>query len=164
MKQLNDSSLGFVITFVLASLLATAANGATVFTETGSLRTARFGHTATLLADGKVLVAAGQNYYPDDTGEFDHLDNLASAELYDPATGLWWPTGGGPAGYGWTATLLSNGKVLVANAAELYDPATGTWSLTGSLGTARQGATTSQQRRCRAARTQLARRPGARCV
>src|SRR2546421_6370369 len=49
---------------------------------------------------------------------------------------------------GHTATLLSNGKVLVVGggdgvttSAELYDPATGTWSLTGTLNVARESHT-----------------------
>jgi WD40 repeat protein len=108
------------------------------FEETGSLATARWFHTATLLPNGKVLVAGG----------WDASDALASAELYDPASGTWTDTGslatsrGNP-----TATLLPNGKVLVAGgyndtfgalaSAELYDPASGTWTATGSLLTAR---------------------------
>src|SRR5207247_1734174 len=89
------------------------------WTATGSLGTARFDHTATLLPNGKVLVAGGYNGSP-----------LASAELYDPASGTWTATGSlGAARVEHTATLLPNGKVLVAAgfngsylaSAELYD-------------------------------------------
>ena len=105
------------------------------WTATGNLGTARERHTATLLVSGQVLVAGGFNY----NGSNDVT--LASAELYDPATGHWTATGSlGAARYGHTATLLTNGKVLVVGGngsvsfAELYDPTTGTWSPTGSLG------------------------------
>jgi hypothetical protein len=101
------------------------------WTTTGSLNTARYDHTATLLANGMVLVAGSD----------------ASAELYDPANGTWTYTGSlNTARSGHTATLLPNGKVLVAGgvgtsgslaSAELYDPANGTWTYTGSLNTAR---------------------------
>src|SRR5438874_816593 len=102
------------------------------FVITGSLATARNGHTATLLPNGKVLVAGGRN----------GNSILASAELYDPASGTWSATGSLATARAFhTATLLPNGKVLVAgggnNSAELYDPASGTWSATGSLATAR---------------------------
>jgi hypothetical protein len=108
------------------------------FDNTGSLTTARYGHTATLLPSGKVLVAAGVS------GNF-----LTSAELYDPASGTWTATGSlNTARYNHTATLLHNGKVLVVGgangnggnyltSAELYDPASGTWTATGDLNTAR---------------------------
>ena len=106
-----------------------ATQGAPVnFVITGSLAMARFEHTETLLPNGKVLVAAGN----DDTVD------LASAELYDPASGTWTATGSlATARSGHTATLLPNGKVLVAGgfdrtvdlaSAELYDPASGTWT------------------------------------
>lgn len=108
-----------------------------------SLATARSGHTATLLPDGRVLVVGGLH-----AGAV-----LASAEIYDPITETWSETGSlGAARSSHTATLLPNGQVLVVGghfyltfpipavslaSAELYDPATGTWSETGSLGTAR---------------------------
>jgi Galactose oxidase, central domain len=105
---------------------------------TGSLNIARLYHTATLLSDGRVLVAAGV----DDTGY-----PAASTELYDPATGNWTFTGSLNTGRSWhTATLLSDGRILIVGgydqdgalaSAELYDPATGTWTVTGSLNIAR---------------------------
>src|SRR5450759_2287318 len=100
-----------------------------VFNNTGSLATARERYTATLLPNGKVLVAGG----------LDNTNPIASAELYDPARGIWTPTGSlGAARDHHTATLLPNGKVLAAGgidstsnplaSAELYDPASGTWT------------------------------------
>src|SRR5438132_10884941 len=111
------------------------------WTATGSLGTARYQHTTTVLPNGKVLVAGGA----------DNNDNaLASSELFDPASGTWTATTGNlnTGRYEHTATLLPNGKVLVAGgldsnfncsaSAELFDPASGTWSATGSLNTARR--------------------------
>jgi len=72
----------------------------------------------------------------------------ASAELYDPGSGMWSATGSlATTRINHTAMLLLNGKVLVAGgfntsgalaSAELYDPASGTWTATGSLNTARE--------------------------
>ncbi len=109
---------------------------------TGSMATARNGLVATLLYNGKVLVAGGT-----DIGK--PVDPLKTAELFDPSTGTWTPTGSMTTGRAFaTATLLPNGKVLVAGgvissdgtlakSAELYDPATGTWSAAGSMAAAR---------------------------
>ncbi|MBV9957437.1 MAG: tandem-95 repeat protein, partial [Acidobacteria bacterium] len=105
---------------------------------TGSLNTGRAGHTATLLLNGKVLVAGGSS----SSGTL-----FNSAELYDPATGTWTLTGNIIEGrINHTATLLPDGRVLVVGGdtnagrsahAELYNPATGQWSSTGSLNTGR---------------------------
>jgi hypothetical protein len=104
-------------------------------TATGNLITARQWHTATLLPNGKVLVAGGLD-------SNDHPS--ASAELYDPASGTWTETGSlVNARNRHTATLLADGKVLAASGfptppnGELYDPASGTWTETGSLATGR---------------------------
>ena len=87
--------------------LAFAQGAGPGWSFTGHLNAARFRHTATLLPGGKVLVAGGLNT---DTARV-----LASAELYDPATGTWSVTGSlNVPRYLSTATLLTNGKVLVA--------------------------------------------------
>ena len=89
-------------------------------------------HTATLMADGRVLIAGG-----------------GSAALYDPTKGTWRATGQMiEQRYYHTATLLPDGRVLVAGggccvaddslvSAELYDPATGTWSAAPDMTRAR---------------------------
>lgn len=72
------------------------------------MRDARFGHTATLLTDGRVLVTGGC---------CDHLTGrvLSSAELYDERSGRWTTVAGMMTGrQGHTATLLPDGRVLVA--------------------------------------------------
>ncbi|MFO0984158.1 MAG: kelch repeat-containing protein [Planctomycetota bacterium] len=105
----------------------------------------RSGHTATLLASGRVLVAGGYDQMPcyPSCGVPVH----DTAEVYDPATSSWTPTGDlmGARG-GHTATLLPSGKVLLAGGfdsavalatAEIYDPATGTFTPTGAMLSAR---------------------------
>ena len=111
-----------------------------VWVESGALTAARDNHTATLLPDGRVLVAGGLG--------------VATAELYDPKTRSWTATGSMlEARENHTATLLPDGKVLVVGgndiaatgaafslgSAELYDPATGSWTATGSMLGARVG-------------------------
>src|ERR1051325_6841255 len=112
------------------------------FAPTGSLGTARFAHTATLLPNGKVLAAGGDN----SVGA-----TLSGAELYDPSSATWSATASlNTARAAHTATLLPNGKVLVAggiNSAgavareKLSDRSSGPGTVTGSLTTARSSHT-----------------------
>jgi hypothetical protein len=114
------------------------------FTETGTMAARRTLHTATLLGNGKVLVAGG---YSGDN----FAVPLAGAEIFDPSTGVFTPTGNmASARAGHTATLLANGNVLltggqgasaVTSTAELFDPASGEFTSTGSMGTARINST-----------------------
>ena len=108
------------------------------WTTTGSLATARDSHRASVLTDGLVLVAGGEGA---------GAAPLASAEIYDPATGVWTATGSmSTARYFPTASLLADGRVIVAGgwtgiapaaSAEIYTPGTGLWSGTGGMSTAR---------------------------
>ena len=115
----------------------------------GSLVTARYGHTATRLLSGKVLIAGGNTT----TGTVD-TGSVASAELFDPATGTFSATATpmASARFFHTATLLSDGRVLITggvvaggahlDSAELFDPATGTFSTIPSpMTVAREGHT-----------------------
>jgi len=105
------------------------------FQSVGSMSIGRSGHTATLLKNGRVLMAGGW------TG---HYGRLGSAEIYDPATRAFTPTGSMVIERaGNTATLLPDGRVLMAGgvdreenamaSAEIYDPATGKFVETGSM-------------------------------
>jgi hypothetical protein len=148
-------------TIALAILAAVAmAQSPGTFTPTGSMHVARYGHTATLLTDGRVLVAGTgtTEIYDPATGTFTlsgspiairkvssatllpdgkvlligtAADQSGKAELYDPSTGSFTPTGDRPS-LGWAATLLPSGKVFLAGSsnADLYDPDTGTFMAT----------------------------------
>ncbi|MEY2578967.1 MAG: hypothetical protein QOI49_1791 [Verrucomicrobiota bacterium] len=133
-------------TFLASAELYDPATG--MWTSTGNLITARQFHTATLLLDGKVLAAAGRGTVPGPGGSSNMA--IASAEVFDPASGTWTATGSLlTAREGHTATLLPDGRVIASSggnsnyvaSAELYDPVHGTWSTTGSMVRARQGAT-----------------------
>ena len=123
-------------------LLGVAHASTGTWTLTGSLNVPRLGPAATLLPNGKVLIAGGSN-----NGSPPYL---TSAELYDSSTGTWTFTGSMNVARSFpVATLLANGKVLITGAAsiselasaELYDPSSGTWSLTGSMNVARDSNT-----------------------
>ncbi|MFE6839068.1 Kelch repeat-containing protein [Streptomyces sp. NPDC057705] len=119
------------------------------WTLTGALHEPRHSHSATRLPDGRVLVAGGER----------HRDAvspraLATAELYDPATGTWTPAREmGDARWHHQAVLLSDGRVLVAGGltdtgrsrarelglCEIHDPQTGLWTPTAALHETRCG-------------------------
>ena len=111
------------------------------FSPTGSMGKTRCGHTATLLRDGRVLMTTG-------TASLESDSYQSSAEIFDPTTGTFSPTGSMVHAPGkQTAVLLADGRVLIAGgnevaprslaSAELYDPSTGTYSPTGSMAAAR---------------------------
>ena len=119
---------------------------------TGNLVDARFAHAATSLLDGRVLIVAGSD---DDFSQ----TMISSAEVYDPVLGVWSAADNvGTPRQDVTATLLANGRVLVAGGyaslptaggyraptvyalAFLFDPVT-RWASTGKMNVARQGHT-----------------------
>jgi N-acetylneuraminic acid mutarotase len=114
------------------------------WTATGSMIGSLLYHTATPLLDGTVLVTGGYSSVVDPLPS-------AGAELYDPSTRSWTPTGTMLKGrVSHTATLLRDGTVLVAGgsgggvslaSAELFNPKTGTWSSAGSMIEPRAGHT-----------------------
>ena len=113
------------------------------FTSLPPMASRRFYHTATLLGNGKVLLAGGQN----------GRGISATAELFDPSTGTFTLVPGAMSVPRNThaATRLTNGKVLitggtmtgyeVSNTAEVFDPATGTFSLLAPMSSVRYGHT-----------------------
>src|SRR6516164_4985221 len=113
------------------------AQSAGAFTSTGNMTTARFGHTATLLSNGKVLIAGGEIvcYFAAVPCSFP-----SSAELYDPATGTFTATGGMSTVRPVGGILLPDDRVLFAGSdstgdppvVELYDPSTEGFSVAGN--------------------------------
>ena len=137
----NTGSLSDIMTYTLTvtnpagdKLTAQVTVRVVGFATTGSLTAPRMRHTATRLTNGTVLIAGGWTV---------NYAAVATAEIYNPATGKFTVTTGpmsGPREYH-TATLLASGKVLITGgiagssgsglpSAELYDPSTGTFTPT----------------------------------
>ncbi|MFE5590312.1 Kelch repeat-containing protein [Streptomyces sp. NPDC056549] len=122
--------------------------GSGTWTATGPLREPRFSHSATLLPDGRVLVAGGGAIRSADTHR-----TLRSAEAYDPGTGTWTPVRPmTDARFGHPAVRFDDGRILMVGGilavgrgshtalahCELYDPVADRWTPTAGLATARK--------------------------
>jgi N-acetylneuraminic acid mutarotase len=100
--------------------------------------TARAFHTATVMSDGRVLVAGGES---------DGSSRIGSADIFDPQSNKWTTTGSmAQPRSGAMSALLPDGRVIVVGglgantilaSAEIYDPQTGTWSSGPSMTTPR---------------------------
>jgi hypothetical protein len=127
---------------VIGNASTMMAQSTGTFAATGNMTTPRMGHTATLLPNGKVLIAGGWQSVPGAqhcTGQLhvrgyflECVSLVTSAELYDTVTGTFAATGSMTTGHLFhTATLLPDGRVFIhweTDEAELYDASTGTFS------------------------------------
>ena len=127
--RVYDSQRGrFCLCLSLMALAVTDLR-AQSFVPTGTMTKPRYAYSATLLQDGRVLIAGGE---PDKT---------PSAEIYDPLSGTFAGTGAPTVlRSGHAAVLLRDGRVLLvggcqpcAATAELYNPKTGTFTRTGDM-------------------------------
>ena len=131
------SRISFYLVFVLIGLIPLEAH-AQVFVATGRMTRGRIAHSATLLQDGRVLIAGGEP-----TG---------SAEIYDPDSGTFTETGAmASVRYNHSAVLLRDGRVLIVGGcrrqppcriiAELYNPDTGEFKPTADMSVAQDVST-----------------------
>lgn len=145
MNRIGLLLVACIVHFVALAAIAVrpsqpSTTGAGSITRGGEMLEPRSGHSATLLPDGKVLIAGGMRR---------NQDFYKSAEIFDPRTAKFQPTGEmNERRVSPIAVLLGSGKVLIAggwvghgctNSAELYDPATGKFTPIGSKMTAVRG-------------------------
>jgi hypothetical protein len=141
-KVLLAGGVGTGWTFLASTELYDPATGA--FAPTGGMAVARESHTITELQDGRVLITGGHQ------GRQSAIIIYDSAEIYDPAAGVFTPTGHMTVRrHKHDAVLLSDGRVLISGgsderddqgaytSAESYDPLTGLFSVTGNMPTVR---------------------------
>lgn len=137
--KMFKSTIYAVLVVIVVATLGCGGGGDTVLGP--SLTDARWGHTATTLNDGRVLVVGGQQK---------PSKPLDTAEIFDPVSSTWSSAGklSVKRGEGHTSVLLNDGSVLVfgdtdEGSAEIYEPASGTWSVTGSMVDPRRWASAS---------------------
>ncbi len=119
--MLNAMSLRSLLPFLICGFAI--AQPAGTFTAAAKMTTARSQHTATLLANGTVLIAGGYN----------RSGSVSNAEVYDPVADTFTPLDGLLSDSPNTATLLADGRVLlVGTQSQLYDPSTYTFTPTGN--------------------------------
>lgn len=136
----NRPTIVIVLAAVVLAMSALASAASGTWAVVASVHTPRDGHTATLLPNGNVVVAGGEN----------NNQALASSEVYSYTTGGWTVAGNlNVARSNASALLLPSGMVLVAGgcvsnclgattaSAELYNSVAGSWSSTGAMATAR---------------------------
>src|SRR5260370_165523 len=107
---------------LVATSAPPALAGSGGFSNTGSMNVARIDHTATLLSNGEVLVAGGNN---------NRDGYLSSAEVYHPSSGKWTLTGSMTVPRdGHDPVLFQNSGVFVVGNDDIYNPSAGPWSST----------------------------------
>ncbi len=128
------------VSIMLAAALAVGCGGSEEPSAPG-LAQGRWGHTATLLEDGRVLVVGGQET---------PSRKLDTVEIFDPVTETWSAAASmaQKRSSGHRATLLTDGRVLVTGenddgVAEIYDPATDQWASTSPMLQARTWASST---------------------
>ncbi|QSQ20996.1 kelch-like protein [Pyxidicoccus parkwayensis] len=138
-----SASHTFSVGVLNGSDCGSGSGGVAHWDTTGSMLTLRYGPTSLVLPSGKVLISGGYN-----------PTMLASAELYDPATGSWSAAGLMSRGrWSHTMTLLPSGKVLAIGGStlsngsgeirnvDIYDPTTNTWTVGAPMSFSRAGHT-----------------------
>ncbi len=141
MARSTTRYLALAAAAMMLAVFAGCGGGDPDTTEAPSISHGRWAHTATLLEDGRVLIVGGH-----ETAS----RKLDSAEIYDPGTQTWSSAGSmsEKRGEGLSATLLSDGKVLVFGetdepSADIYDPATNEWSTVANLNVSREAASST---------------------